>query len=361
MKVFALCLFVFLLVIIAWLASRPLLINAQPWTAPKAPNDSGIYAKNHQLDKTQLIKLPEQKTGAEAIAIDNNGNMAFATSDGSVFKSHVNQLASAEFIPSGQIDGRPLGVKFGHDGKLIFADAINGLIEYQDNQFNDLIDNQAFGFVDDLAIASDGKIYFSDATHRQWLEEAPDSAMHASQYEVIEHAGNGSLYVYDPATQAAEELLGGLTFSNGVTLSQDESYILINETGSYRVMRYWLKGDKAGSSDVFIDNLPGFPDNITTAPDGGYWLALFAPRSPLLDVLANYPSLRNWMSRLPPEWAPKGKVSNHVLKLNAEGEVIASLQEANGILGHNTSAIEYQGKLYLGSLDSPYIGIYDLP
>jgi sugar lactone lactonase YvrE len=54
--------------------------------------------------------------------------------------------------------------------------------------------------------------------------------------------------------------------------------VLVNETGAYRISRYWLTGPKAGTHDMFIDNLPGLPDNL--AFNGSNRLvALYAPRS----------------------------------------------------------------------------------
>lgn len=41
--------------------------------------------------------------------------------------------------------------------------------------------------------------------------------------------------------------------------------------------RYWLKGPKAGTSDVFMDNLPGPPDGISKAADGqNYWITIYS-------------------------------------------------------------------------------------
>lgn len=54
-----------------------------------------------------------------------------------------------------------------------------------------------------------------------------------------------------------------------------EDFVLVNETYRYRIVRYWLKGPKAGTHEVFIDNLPGFPDNISSNRKGTFWLALF--------------------------------------------------------------------------------------
>lgn len=40
--------------------------------------------------------------------------------------------------------------------------------------------------------------------------------------------------------------------------------------------RYWLKGAKAGTSEPFVTKLPGLPDGISRAADGGYWVAINA-------------------------------------------------------------------------------------
>ena len=38
--------------------------------------------------------------------------------------------------------------------------------------------------------------------------------------------------------------------------------VYVAETGRFRVRRYYLKGEKAGQTDILIDNLPGVPDNL---------------------------------------------------------------------------------------------------
>jgi sugar lactone lactonase YvrE len=55
-------------------------------------------------------------------------------------------------------------------------------------------------------------------------------------------------------------VLDRLNFANGGDVSEIQQYLLINETGSYRVLRYWLPGLRKGENEVVIDNLPGFPD-----------------------------------------------------------------------------------------------------
>lgn len=41
-----------------------------------------------------------------------------------------------------------------------------------------------------------------------------------------------------------------------------------------RCKRYYINGERKGSVDIFVDNLPGPPDNIWYDGEGQYWMAL---------------------------------------------------------------------------------------
>ena len=64
--------------------------------------------------------------------------------------------------------------------------------------------------------------------------------------------------------------------------------------------RVYLKGDKAGTTEIFVDNLPGLPDNLrpSSRPGGGYWVAFAVIRHPdmwsMWDLTANHP----WIKRI---------------------------------------------------------------
>ena len=166
---------------------------------------------------------------------------------------------------------------------------------------------------------------------------------------------------YNPVTNETRVLLDKLYFANGVALSQDEDFILVNETFRTRITRYWLRGEKAGTHEVFIDRLPGFPDNITEAPDGGFWLALPGPRTELIDALIPSPFARKIAWRIFNLGISPVEQHSWAVKLTADGEPVASLEDASGRIYMVTSVIEQDGKLYLGSLATDYIGIIDAP
>lgn len=42
---------------------------------------------------------------------------------------------------------------------------------------------------------------------------------------------------------------------------------------------------KAGTKDVFVDKLPGYPDGLRRGPDGSFWIAIVVARQPTLELL----------------------------------------------------------------------------
>jgi sugar lactone lactonase YvrE len=202
-------------------------------------------------------------------------------------------------------------------------------------------------------VARDGRIYFSDASdkfdHTEYL------------YDMLEARPHGRLLRYDPATKKTEVLLDGLYFANGVALSQNEDFLLVNETYRFRITRYWLTGDRAGKSEPFVENLPGYPDNINRAPDGTFWLALFTVRNPTGDWLSPRPFTKSVLAKLPSFMWPKPEPYAFVVKLDEQGKVLDSFQDPSGQrLFAITSAVESDGYLYLGSLLNDRIGKYKL-
>ena len=98
-----------------------------------------------------------------------------------------------------------------------------------------------------------------------------------------------------------------LTFANGIAVDKNGEFVLVVETGSYRIHKYWLKGEKVGSSEVLIENLPGFPDNLNHGLNGTFWVGIVSKRSALLDKILDKPFLRKIVQRLPAAVRPKAQ------------------------------------------------------
>ena len=112
-----------------------------------------------------------------------------------------------------------------------------------------------------------------------------------------------------------------------------------------------------GQQDVFIDNLPGLPDNLQGDRHGTFWVALPTPRKADADFLHRHPWLKAQLAKLPRALWPKAVPYGLVVALNEQGEIVQSLHDSSGThLRMITSAKPVGDYLYLGSLDNDRIG-----
>ncbi len=331
---------------------QPANIDPAAYTPLKPLELSGVLASNSLLQKAELLAVG-RINGPEEVAVDRQGRIYGGTQDGKIMR----------LLPDGQLEifaetnGRPLGIQFDQNENLIVCDAYKGLLSINPQGESRVLTTSAdgvpFKFTDALDISSNGIIYFTDASSKYGQKEY--------LYDLLESKPYGRFLSYDPATGKSKVLLDTLYFANGVALSKHEDFVLINETYRYRIIRYWLKGPKAGTDEIFIDNLPGFPDNISSNHNGVFWLALFTVRNAAADKLHPFPFLKAQLSKLPKALWPKPKPYGLVLALNEQGKVIKSLHDPDGKhLKEITSAREHDGYLYLGSLHNDRIGKYKL-
>ena len=340
----------FLAIVIAivggYLVFAPVPIDPIAWTPPENPGKTGVFEKNEDL--SAVTRLAEGRgVGPEDTTIGPGGWLYTGYEDGRIVRINPVEGSAADIEEIANTGGRPLGMQFDAGGNLIIADGEKGLLSLSPggelSVLTDSVEDTKMLFVDDLDIAADGKIWFSDASTR--------FGIHDNLLDVIESRKTGRLLSYDPSTGITKVELDNLGFANGVALAADESFVLVNETFRYRVTRLWLTGPKAGQTDAFLENLPAHPDNLSRAPDGSFWIALVAPRSQALDDLMPTPFWRKLVMRLPeamrgPLIVPFG----WIIAANEAGDVTANLQDPNGTFSTITSVNEYSGHLYLGSL-----------
>jgi sugar lactone lactonase YvrE len=228
---------------------------------------------------------------------------------------------------------------------LLRVDPDSGKLEVLLNQ----IAGQRLRFCNNAALASDGTVYFSDSSRRHGIEHW--------KAELIEHSGTGRLLCLRPNGQL-EVLVDNLQFANGVALSPDESFVCVAETGAYRVQRYWLRGPRAGSYEPLIENLAGFPDNISTGSDGLIWIAQASPRNKMLDFLhPRHPTLRKLAWALPDALQPQPVRIVWVLGVAPDGRVVHDIRYPGHDFHMVTGVRERDGVLYLGSLVESAIAI----
>lgn len=323
-------------------------INSQSWKAPVPQPPTGELAPNERLRLADLLARGEVY-GPEDTTVDDDGVLYTGTQDGWI----VRVLPDGEVEKWLETGGRPLGMVFDRSGNLIVADSWKGLLSIAPDKTITLLTREAedlpFRFTDDVDIAPDGRIYFTDASSRF---RQPDYVL-----DLLEMRPHGRLLRYDPRTQKTEVLLSNLHFANGVAVSPDGEYVLVNETWKYRTLKYWISGRRAGQSEVFADNLPGFPDNLAVDDKGRYWIAFPTLRNPQVDMLHQHPWLKDLLAKLPEYFLPEPQQYGLVVAMDEQAEVITSLHDTRGTHLHEiTSVNPHDGYLYFGSLHNDRIG-----
>lgn len=344
------------LYLIAW----PVPIEPVAWEAPSNPGYSGAFESNQRLKDIQKLPLKDNH-GPEDIALDSQGRIYASTHEGRIVRLLPDGSSSQNWVETG---GRPLGIDFDKSGHLIVADAFRGLLSIAEDKTITVLATKADGvpisYANDVDIADDGKIYFSDASTKFGAKEW-GGTYEASLLDLMEHGGHGRLLVFNPTDGSVQTLLDDLNFANGVALSHDQTYVLVNETGNYRVIRYWLNGPQKGQSETFLKDLPAFPDNISTGLGNRFWVALVSPRSAVLDQLSNKPFMRKVIQRLPAFLRPKAQPYGHIIAVDIIGNIVQNLQDPQGTYPLNTAVTETEKYLYIGSLISPNIGRLSKP
>ena len=348
MRRFLLILAIVLLATAGWLFIVPGPVDPVAWTPPVAPALTGVTAPNNALLDADIIAAGAV-IGAEDVAVDDAGRIYGGTQDGRI----VRVLTDGRVETFADTRGRPLGLDWDPQGNLVVADAYAGLLSV-DPAGNITVlstgaDGVPFGFTDDLDVARDGRVYFSDASSKFRQDEYV--------LDLLEGRPWGRLLVFDPVTGKTEVLLDGLYFANGVALSANEDFVLVNETWRYRITRLWLQGPRRGEHEVFIDNLPGFPDGVSGNGRGTFWLALPSPRKADVDAMQSKPWLKRLVARLPPALRPKAVPYGLVLALDETGRITASYHDPGGEhLREITSVEEHGDSIYLGTLSNDRIG-----
>lgn len=338
-----------LILMLCYLCFWPVPINPITWSPQLAPKYVGAFAKNNTLANIEQISIGTHY-GPEDIVSDRHGNLYTSTHSGWILKKAPSQQA---FMPWVDTKGRPLGMDFDASGHLIVADAFLGLLSVSPQGEITILTNQVDGspirYADDVDIAPNGKIYFSDASVRFGAKEN-GGTYPASLLDIMEHSRSGRVLEYSPKTMNTRVVMDKLSFANGIAMSPNGQFILINETSEYRIHKFWLAGDKAGTSQILIDNLPGFPDNISTGQDGRFWFGLASPRLKIVDALADKPWLRKVAQRLPQFLRPKAGHYSHVVAIDSDGNILASLQDPSGAYPVTTGVLETDDYLYISSL-----------
>ena len=350
---------------LAYFCLWPIPIEPVSWDAPAAPGYAGPHAVNDKLAKLNIIDLGAE-AGPEHIAMGPDGKLYTTVASGRILRMQPDGTQQEVFAQTG---GRVLGFDFDAKGHLIAADAVKGLLSIAPDKSIKLLTDKVdvngqpdpIRYADAVVVAQNGKMYLSDASTR-FAPKDWGGTFEASVLDILEQAATGRVLEFDPLSGQTRVVARGLSFANGVALSQDEKHLFVNETGKYRVWKIDVNAqgvDVTNGGDqarVLFDNLPGYPDNLMRGRDGKIWLGFAKPRNPTIDKLAQKPFMRKVTLRLPRALWPIPKAYGHVMAFTEDGKVVNDLQDPSGQYPETTGVTETAERLYIQSLHAKGLG-----
>ncbi|XP_071390527.1 adipocyte plasma membrane-associated protein [Centroberyx affinis] len=338
------------------------------------PVMSGCYEPNLKLREAERL-FEDQIIGPESVA--NIGDVLYSgTADGKIVKfvgRRIHVVTRLGKPPCGSREeeptcGRPLGIRAGPNGTLFVADAYLGVFEVDPTtgeatrlvSGGQLVGGRRLSFINDLAVTRDGrKLYFTDSSSRWQRRDYLQLIMEAT--------ADGRVLEYDMESRELTVVMENLRFPNGIQLLPDEESVLVAETTMARIRRVHVSGLNKGGMDTFVDNLPGFPDNVRPSSSGGYWVVMSSvrpnPGFSLLDFLSQRPWLKKLIFKLFSQdvllkFVPRYSL---VAELHDGGVCTRSFHDPHGLVApHISEAHEHDGSLYLGSFRSPFLCKLDL-
>lgn len=292
--------------------------------------------------------IPVPATGTEDVVVATHGRHEGAvftgTEDGSIWRiAHGGRRIDLVAVTS----GRPLGIEHDADGRLVVCDAHRGLLRVNPDTGDvevlaDRVDDVPMLVCNNAAVADDGTIWFSDSSTVHPLSEW--------RKDFGRDTRTGRLLRRDP-DGGIEVVLDGLAFANGVALAVDESFVTVAESGGRTLVRHWLTGDRSGTTDLMVEDLPGYPDNTARGSDGLIWVTIASPVNPVVSLLHRSPSwVRRAATSVPERLQPQPQPGVHVQAFADNGSLVHDLRLPHVDFTMVTGVREHDGVVWLGSL-----------
>ncbi|XP_017874286.1 PREDICTED: adipocyte plasma membrane-associated protein isoform X2 [Drosophila arizonae] len=356
----------------------------------------GALESNFHLEGAERL-LEGRIYGPECLVVRNN-EIYTGLHGGEIIKltsNHVTHVAKfgepcAEIFEEAKC-GRPLGLAFDTQGNnLIVADAYYGLwlVDLTTNKKKLLVSptqelpgksiNRRARVFNSVTVSKEGEIY--------WTDSSSDFTIQDIMFASLANP-SGRLFKYNRAKNVSEVLLDELFFANGVALSPNEDFIVVSETGAMRLTKYYLKGPKKGQSEVFVEGLPGLPDNLTPDADG-IWVPIVSSADsehpPSFSLFSRFPTIRLFLARMlalfelpfryinsvyPNKFSQRfvhfvghGEMAmllapkrTTVVRVDWNGNIVGSLHGFDKSVVGVSHVLEFQDHLYLGSPFNHYL------
>jgi streptogramin lyase len=314
--------------------------------ATKPPGLTGDWAAgDNRLDGVERFPLPTGHA-PEDVCVDLDGSLLAGGDDGMIWRWPAGATPADRPTAVVNTGGRPLGIEVDpRDGTLIVCDAYRGLLHVRGTEITTLATHAAgtpIRFCNNASVAADGTVYFTDSSSRFPLS--------AWRRDILEHRPNGRLLRYRSGEVTV--LLDGLYFPNGVSLTPDDSALMLVEDSTHALSRV----DLSTLERTVLLDLAAYPDNMAGVGDGTFWIAMPSPRLPIVEKLLPHPFLRKAADLLPQWLQPQPERYGLVALIDAQGRILRTLHGPSGSFSMITGVRQQGQWLWLGSLSENAVG-----
>ena len=134
--------------------------------------------------------------------------------------------------------GRPLSLGFHPSGQLYVVDTYSGLYSVDTttgeqkmvwNISSEVRGTRECKLLNSFDVLGNGSILMSHSSSHY--------AIHEFIMDLLDGRPSGKLFVFHPEQDETRVLVDGISFANGVLLSKDESFVLVAESGRFRILR----------------------------------------------------------------------------------------------------------------------------
>lgn len=312
------------------------------------PGVQPLLTPPQPMPATQIIRM--SGPAPKDIVADAAGYLWTGISDGRIVR--ISPDGSEQCVVA-TTEHAPLGMHVAHDGRILICcrDTVLAL-EPATGEFEPLVahvDGPPMIFCCSVTESSDGTVYFSESTSRFTYEDATAAALEGRQ--------TGRVFRRDVDGKVTT-IARGLAFANGVTLTADESELIVAESSGRRLTSIALRGPFAGQRVPLIEELPGLPENISTGNDGKIWVALPSSRNLLVEWLfPRDPLIRKILWHLPTAMLNRRGSGPWVVAIDpSTGGVLANIHGRHPKLSAVTGVVESGGHLWLSGSGTSAIG-----
>ena len=238
------------------------------------PPMDGAFRPNDLLDAASTVvelPVPDGLAATSQGVVVSSGHSLFSVDKpgGSPVASFDAEISALAGLPDGGAavglsDGRIAFVGGRHDGKTIEI-------------------GPDVKCMTALAAAPDGTLLVANGS----ASNGPS----AWKRDLMERNATGSVWRIEPAGHDRQQLGGNLAYPYGLLV--EPGSVVVSE--SWRSSLTRIAPGAAGRYERVLQHLPAYPSRLTRGVDGRIWLALFAPRSQIVEFVLSEDHYRRRM------------------------------------------------------------------